>query len=765
MARTSSRRSAHDAPRATRAKTTISYAEPSSSASSEDNDNDSDEQSASSRRIINTRRSPRKRETQNYERPAHLRQFQEHQYSEDESQPQRPALNKRKRPKGNPSRVTRSSKKLRRFKPVQPSENVPFTPIISGSGVIPPWQTLPYQVLVQIFEYAAYPLYDPNAFQPTLSQRLLLDVSRTCRAFAEPALTVLYSSPPLNPMIHAHQLVEAIKEDPESRSMNHRRKIKSLCIDVGQVLAYTLPGYGHLDLYNLIKDLPLLSGLELYHQRDMSPFRDLDTNIKWTYPENIFEALEYVSPEADALKGEKTDICTLRSWRWSSRLAGKTWPIEKLMNVHLKPSFSGLRKIAFVNYQVPSIGKNEEDPNHERILAGSLEPLRNLDHLILESSTLVNNKLLPLLPKTLRRLELINCWEVNAEDFAEFLVTHGRHFRELILNHNTSLSMSFLPVLGSACPDLEIFKMNLTYYNIHATYHDSEPAFEKLLLPGQVPHWPCKLQIMELIQLRKWENDAAEMFFQSLLDSAAALPDLRHLTIQAILNIGWRDRASFRDKWLGSIEHVFKRVSTPPKWHPTMKPQTDTKFRIDSKPAVIVPLQQPRVEVQQRVSSASSSGTVQNLPEVPSTRRPQRKCARQSKTNAYVESSDTSDAEEPKDSSFAPKDTSRRPNTLTRELNILKQTAGIDSPDVGPLSSLTGTDISDRDDVPLRVASKPKNAQVIQGMCEVVDLRIDNLRPAERQVTEADFLDEEASGDDDWNGEDPENNNSYAFAW
>jgi hypothetical protein len=614
MARISSRRSAHDAPRATRAKTkTISYAEPSSS-SSEDNDSDSDAPSASSRRITNTRRSPRKRQAQNYERPAQLRQFQEYQHSDDESQQQQPAQKKQKRSRAKPSRITRSTKKPRRLKNMRSSKLASFTPIIS-SGVVPPWQTLPYQVLVQILEYAACPFYDINTLQPTLSQRLLLDMSRMCRAFAEPALTVLYSSPPLIPMIHAHQLVEAIKEDPDSRSMSYRRKIKSLCIDVGHVLAYTLPGYGHLDLYNLIKDLPLLADLELYHRKDMSPFRDLDTNIKWTYPENIFEALEYVNPQADASKGEKTEVCKLRSWRWSSRLAGKTWPIEKLIDVHLKPSFSGLTKIAFVNYQIPSIGKNEEDPNHEKILCYSLKPLQNLDHLILESSTLVNSKFLPMLPKTLRRLELINCWEVNADDFAEFLVTHGRHFRELILNHNTSLSMSFLPVLGTACPDLKIFKMNLTYYNIHATYHDSEPVYEKLLFPGQVPHWPSKLQVIELIQLRKWETEAAEMFFQSLLDSAATLPDLRHLTIQSILNIGWRDRASFRDKWLGSIENVFKRVSTPPKWHPTIKPQTELKVRIDSKPEIIVPVHQPQNEAQHRNSSASSSSTPQNSPE------------------------------------------------------------------------------------------------------------------------------------------------------
>ncbi len=95
-----------------------------------------------------------------------------------------------------------------------------------------------------------------------------------------------------------------------------------------------------------------------------------------------------------------------------------------------------------------------------------------------------------------------------------------------------------------------MFRMNLTYYNLHS---------------DQIPVWSSTLQTIELIQLRKWDTEAAEMFFDSLLESAGTLPDLRRLVIQAILNIGWRDRASFRDKWVGSLNRVFKRISEPPK--------------------------------------------------------------------------------------------------------------------------------------------------------------------------------------------------------
>lgn len=38
----------------------------------------------------------------------------------------------------------------------------------------------------------------------------------------------------------------------------------------------------------------------------------------------------------------------------------------------------------------------------------------------------------------------------------------------------------------------------------------------------------------------------------------------------------------------------------------------------------------------------------------------------------------------------------------------------------------------------------------IQGLCTVVDVRIDNQRPREEQFNESHFLDSEASGDEEW---------------
>lgn len=757
MAAVSHRRALRTPPRATRNKAAVSYAE-SSGDEVEENEEESGSEAENSRPIPRARNAPRVQTQQ-----------------------------KRPRPLSSQGAVKEGRRhKRRQIGTTLPRANKPKASTrvipIQYAGVIPKWQTLPYHIWVQVFEYAAHPLYEEHTFQPTPSGRWLLNVARLCHAFAEPAFTVLYATPPLVPMVLAHRLVDLLMADPIPMAYKYRQKVETLRIDVGQVAAYSLPGSGLLDLHGLIKDLPRLTDLEFYHQKDMSPYRDLDANIKWTYPASIFEALEFVNPSTDPNRGDKTSVCKLRSWRWSSRLGGKTWPIEKVQEVHLRPCFTSLQKVAFVNYQVPSLRKDEEDPNHEKVLAEALKVLPNLKHLIFESSTLVNAKLLPMLPTGLRNLELINCWEVIADDFAAFLLTHGRQLRCVTLNHNQSLSLSFLPMLGVGCPNLQVFRMNLTYFNLHATYRDSEPQYKQLLLPDEIPSWPATLQTIELIQMRKWETQTAEMFFQSLLDNAGTLPDLRRLTIQAILNIGWRDRASFRDKWIGSLNRVFKRATRSPKPVTTLakalltlSPQAPREKKepteegsaaaevkrsslrqrstqddpIPATVSVVIPAQ-PNPKKTQISSKADDS---------PPARRSTRSIAQNLPSGKYAESSDESEADSDEVPSLSYRPGPRRTG-LERELGILQATAGMHSQAL--MASLSASS----DDEPLMAKSgnkgKGKMMEVIQGMCDAVEIRIDNLRPTETQVTEADFLDEERSGDDDWNGEDGEDE---GYAW
>lgn len=595
----------------------------------------------------------------------------------------------------------------------------------------------------------------------------------------------------------------------------YRQKVESLRIDVGQVATYSLSGYGHLDLHRLVKNLPRLVDLEFYHQKDMAPYRNLDDTIKWTYPDSLFQALEEHNPEVylaaenvDPSRGDKSTVTHLRSWRWSSRLAGKDRPVEKLLEIHLSAPFVGLRKLSFVNYQIPCLRKDEEDPKHEELLAESLRVLPNLEHIVFESSTLVNTRLLSLLPKNLHKVELINCWEVTSEDFKSFIVTHGSQLRCLTLNHNQSLSLSWLPSLGVACPHLQVLRMDFGYFNLHATYHDAQPNYEKLLIPGETPTWPSTLQSLEITEARKWEAAAAEMFFQSLIGSAADLPDLRHLVIHGgLMNLGWRDRATFRDNWEKTLGRVFKRELEPYRKHFTIsdgftKGQSDPShpdqtngaadegqganslMRRSSRAHQTTNSHWSGIPILNETSLATSSATSsaaglqksevkepQQQPSPPS-RRSTRQSTRPVQTGKYAEDSSDHESDDEQvlpSTSVSSGEVSRR-RRLAREAEVLRQTTGHiyarhdelpSSPPSTPPNSTSGSE----DELSTGMTkAKGKQKEFIQGLCEVVDIKIDNQRPTEWQVTEADFLDSEPEGDDDWNGND-DFDMTAGYAW
>src|SRR5204863_9708393 len=78
------------------------------------------------------------------------------------------------------------------------------------------------------------------------------------------------------------------------------------------------------------------------------------------------------------------------------------------------------------------------------------------------------------------------------------------------------------------------------------------------------PTWPSSLRVVEFANLRNLDAAEADGFFQSLVDSAHKLKELRRLSLKAILKVGWRDRARLREKWKMKLEKVFLRKSLPP---------------------------------------------------------------------------------------------------------------------------------------------------------------------------------------------------------
>ena len=94
-----------------------------------------------------------------------------------------------------------------RFKGREKSESGKKTVDIHFTGKAMPLHTLPYHVLQLVFDYASYPLIAEN-FAPNPSVAWLFKIARLCKSFTEPALTALYTSPPLFPPSRVRRLID-----------------------------------------------------------------------------------------------------------------------------------------------------------------------------------------------------------------------------------------------------------------------------------------------------------------------------------------------------------------------------------------------------------------------------------------------------------------------------------------------------------------------------------------------------------------------------
>jgi hypothetical protein len=180
---------------------------------------------------------------------------------------------------------------------------------------------------------------------------------------------------------------------------------------------------------------------------------------------------------------------------------------------------------------------------------------------------------------------------------------------------------------------------------------------------------------------------------------------LTKLVIKAIVNIGWRDRASIRESWIGRLERVFLRRYGPP----------DDSF---NSPAAFSEFHK---KLQQEIEYKGKERAHNRR----STRIAQREDGESQSTSFSATQSQ-----------LAGRSASLK-STRGSQVRIGKNARRYSPADAAPL--------------------------FIQGLCDVVTVRIDNLRPAESQLTEADFLDSEASGDEEWTGKDADLAAGYAW--
>ena len=203
---------------------------------------------------------------------------------------------------------------------------------------------------------------------------------------------------------------------------------------------------------------------------------------------------------------------------------------------------------------------------------------------------------------------------------------------------------------------------------------------------------------MEFSNLRNLDAAEADSFFQSLVDSARQLKDLRRLSLKAILKVGWRDRARLREKWKMRLDRVFlRKCPSPSLFDPS--------------------------------SHVSLSETVADS-------------LTESRAGGGHPASASEDSDQPDKLSPGMAKNRKSSRIAQKELDSLSKPSAEGEP-AAPSTWARAADGPIRPD--------EENDDFVHGMVDEVILRLDDQRPAESQWKEVDFLDSEQS-DVDWDG-------------
>lgn len=587
-----------------------------------------------------------------------------------------------------------------------------------SDGKKPDWSSLPIRILKDIFIFATLPEGEGIVRSNT---SWLFRTARMCRAFAEPALEAYYQSPALYAGQHLHDFLSLLDAPRDQRYVDYKVKVHRMDIDV-RGLAYVAPGKPAFDLSSLMRQLPQMHHMEIHHPEHVAPFRPVKVG-RWTFdPTHLFQTMD-------------DNNIRLKTWRWSRNLISNDSFVDLygMMSVaHERKVFAGLQRLVVCGYNVsdsaePVVEDEGTEAQPMPGLASSIAKLPYLEDLSIITCDVIQS--LQLLPNNLHRLELNNCLEITSDIMTAYFSTSASHLEELVLSHNAALSLGFLQGLKSGCHRLQVLKIDLHYYSEKILTDDSEPLYDELLGADEVPTWPSTLRQLEILHAQKWQSEGAQNLFRSLIDSAPELPDLRRLTIHAHINIPWRDRVGFRDQWIKRLRRVYLRKTTEPSKNMGSLKQMRMLADLQGKT-----IRGPRGTNRDELSLEFSDDDSQV-----SGRRVSHIRVSPHKSGGDTDHYSDSELSKQQQSSRGPRRSKRVADThLSQESTPISET---------------------EDDA---INAEPE--AFVQGLCGVVDIRIDNQRPREEQYTEAHFLDSERSGDDDWQeGADEDGDEGYAW--
>ncbi|KAK0253058.1 hypothetical protein LTS09_011968 [Friedmanniomyces endolithicus] len=603
-----------------------------------------------------------------------------------------------------------------------------------SDGKKPNWTSLPIDILRDIFVFASQPLHEQTR---TASANVdwLIKSARVCRAFAVPALEAYYQSPSLLTSYAPHQLHALLQKDEQY--MQYNVKVKSLSIDVRR-LAYSATNMGLFDVTHFAETLPQLQHMEILHPIDEPPFRTPGKIQNWYYPERFFHTLEE--------RGNR-----LKSWRWNRNMIQRVDAASAytlIAQIHTGKSFEHLEHLTVCDFgyddSAEPVASQDSPEAFAPGLTSSISLLPRLKDLTLISCEVLVDKFLDRLPKDLERLEITNCLELTSDMLQTYLVSGGSHLRELVLNHNPALNMSFLTGLKRDCPKLEVLKMDLRYYSERLNSNDAQALYDELLTADDIPTWPSTLRHLELIHLQRWAAEAAQNLFRSLVDGAAHLSHLRHLVLHSHLSIPWRQRAEFRDQWIDRLQRVYARRSKAPSPHLGSLKQLRLWKLAQAEGWDVGDNGRARTHDRESDEEFSLGRRISHVAISPAKPR-----------DADVEVYSDASPEKTK----AEQDVGVR---RSRRVAEASQTPVSGSPPAGGAIDNTSNDGEDEEG---EEGWEGEEEGFVQGLCTVVDIRIDNQRLREDQFTEGDFLDSERSGDEDWHEGDEDGSDDGVYAW
>lgn len=550
--------------------------------------------------------------------------------------------------------------------------------VVRLKDTIPPWQDLPHHVLATIFQYHNQPS------QPSW-RAWLVQTARLCKSFAEPALSALYFKLDFTSIAKDGHLYNLLKYQPINSYLNYRGKVKWIVFGL-----YSPKSSSARNLDKVVVFTPQLRGIEVV-----------------TYNFNIANSWHQLMQDL------KDSHLLLQSWGWVNNVSyyRACRVLAELSCVYPVAALNTLERVELDQHVGNITWKPQE-------FAASINDLPRLKHLTFNLWNLCDPELLlSLISVKLESLTILGCYLTTPDDLALFLALHGQKLRRLDLNGIDPYSHSIMVNLAQSCPQLQDLRID---FNFHGDATDAAGPGGPWL--DQKPTWPSSLWRLELLQWGGWTLSFADVFFSSLVDSAASLPNLRHLHIRASLGeSGWKSRVRFRDKWIRRFSHVFLRTSQPPSPHlrslsayqafkTAQKTSPSKSIVVDSNPAIPGPISATPSkfnDTENRRSHRLRQHAGNDQRSSPDSVQPIRH--RQRRRRRAKESGSDSSSED---------------SALEDEVE------GNSDDDAG--------------------ASETCENLYIQGLCDVVDIQLDNLRPSGEQLRESDFLDEEISGDEDW---------------